>query len=92
MKLLLTLAGAITALLSSKSVLAEYGLNMTQGITDISKDIYDLHMMVFWVCVAIGVVVFGAIICVVLLFINCLAKNQYINGQSYLEFQDVPQN
>ena len=46
MKLLLTLAGAITALLSSKSVLAEYGLNMTQGITDISKDIYGLHMMV----------------------------------------------
>jgi len=38
------------------------------------------------------VVVFGAIICVVLLFINCEAKNQYINGQSYLEFQDVPQN
>ena len=60
MKLLLTLAGAITALLSSKSVLAEYGLNMTQGITDISKDIYGLHMMVFWVCVVIGVVVFGA--------------------------------
>jgi cytochrome c oxidase subunit 2 len=60
MKLLLTLAGAITALLSSKSALAEYGLNMTQGITDISKDIYGLHMMVFWVCVAIGVVVFGA--------------------------------
>ena len=60
MKLLLTLTSAITALLSSKSVLAEYGLNMTQGITDISKDIYGLHMMVFWVCVAIGVVVFGA--------------------------------
>ena len=60
MKLLLTLISAITVLLSSKSVLAEYGLNMTQGITDISKDIYGLHMMVFWVCVAIGVVVFGA--------------------------------
>ena len=37
-----------------------YTLNMTKGITDISQDIYWLHMMAFWVCVAIGVVVFGA--------------------------------
>ena len=37
-------------------------LNMTQGVTDISRKIYDLHMIIFWVCVAIGVVVFGAMI------------------------------
>ncbi|HXW73758.1 MAG TPA: cytochrome c oxidase subunit II [Steroidobacteraceae bacterium] len=37
-------------------------LNMTQGVTDISRKIYDLHMTIFWVCVAIGVVVFGAMI------------------------------
>ena len=60
MKLLFKLTGAFTALLSSKSVLAEYTLNMTKGVTDISNDIWNLHMMVFWVCVAIGVVVFGA--------------------------------
>ncbi len=45
----------------SKSALAEYGLNMTQGVTSTSQDIYDLHMLIFWVCVVIGVVVFGAI-------------------------------
>lgn len=39
--------------------LAEYGLNMTPGITDVSQSIYDLHMTIFWICVAIGVVVFG---------------------------------
>ena len=60
MKRLLTLTSALVALVSSKAALAEYGLNMTQGITEVSKDIYDLHMMVFWVCVVIGIVVFGA--------------------------------
>ena len=36
-------------------------LNMTPGVTQISRDIYDLHMLIFWICVAIGVVVFGMI-------------------------------
>jgi cytochrome c oxidase subunit II len=35
-------------------------LNMTQGVTDMSRHIYDLHMLIFWVCVVIGVVVFAA--------------------------------
>jgi cytochrome c oxidase subunit 2 len=51
MKLLLTFTGAIAALIGSKSAFAEYTLNMTKGITDISQDIYWLHMMAFWVCV-----------------------------------------
>ena len=37
-------------------------LNMTPGVTDISRKIYDLHMEVFWICVAIAVVVFGVMI------------------------------
>lgn len=37
-------------------------LNMPRGVTDISRKIYALHMEIFWVCVAIGVVVFGAMI------------------------------
>jgi cytochrome c oxidase subunit 2 len=35
-------------------------LNMTPGVTEISREIYDLHMLIFWICVVIGVVVFGA--------------------------------
>ncbi len=35
-------------------------LNLPVGVTDISRDIYDLHMLILWVCVAIGVIVFGA--------------------------------
>jgi len=38
---------------------AEYGLNMTRGVTDVSHSVYELHMTIFWICVVIGVVVFG---------------------------------
>ncbi|HUH38347.1 MAG TPA: cytochrome c oxidase subunit II [Spongiibacteraceae bacterium] len=37
-------------------------VNMTEGVTEVGKQIFDLHMYVFWVCVAIGVVVFGAMV------------------------------
>ena len=33
--------------------------NMRPGVTEISKDVYQLHMNILWICVAIGVVVFG---------------------------------
>ncbi|OUS14170.1 cytochrome c oxidase subunit II [Gammaproteobacteria bacterium 53_120_T64] len=34
-------------------------LNMTEGVTGVSHDIYDLHMTVVWICVWISVVVYG---------------------------------
>lgn len=46
----------------SQNAFAEYGLNMPQGVTELSKEVYDLHMLVFYVCCVIGVVVFGAMI------------------------------
>ncbi|WP_424947337.1 cytochrome c oxidase subunit II [Candidatus Spongiihabitans sp.] len=39
---------------------ADWQLNLTQGITEISRRVYDMHMMVLWICVAIGILVFGA--------------------------------
>lgn len=39
---------------------AAYQLNMTESVTPLGKDLYGLHMLVFWICVVIGVVVFGA--------------------------------
>src|SRR5688572_970963 len=33
--------------------------NLTPGVTPISRDIYDLHMTIFWICVGIGAVVFS---------------------------------
>ncbi|RSD30884.1 cytochrome c oxidase subunit II [Vibrio pectenicida] len=43
------------------SVSAEQpSLNMTKGVTGISSQVYDLHMLIFYICCAIAVVVFGA--------------------------------
>jgi len=36
------------------------GLNMTKGVTELSEIIYNLHMLILWVCVGIAVIVFGA--------------------------------
>ena len=41
---------------------ADWAVNMSKGVTDLSLETYNLHMMVFWWCVAIGVVVFGVMI------------------------------
>jgi cytochrome c oxidase subunit 2 len=37
-------------------------LNMSTGVSTISHEIYSLHMLIFWVCVVIGVAVFGAML------------------------------
>ncbi len=38
------------------------GYNLPTGVTDLARDIYGLHMEVFWICVGIAVVVFGVMI------------------------------
>jgi len=35
-------------------------LNMARGVTSTSENAYEAHMIVLWVCVAIGILVFGA--------------------------------
>ena len=45
--------------LSQGTAQAEYTLNLMKGVTKVSNDIYDLHMLILWICVAIGIVVFG---------------------------------
>ncbi|HST28735.1 MAG TPA: cytochrome c oxidase subunit II [Rudaea sp.] len=53
----------LTAVAGAAHALAEpWQLNMTPGVTQISRDVYDIHMLGLWVCVGIGVVVFGAMI------------------------------
>jgi cytochrome c oxidase subunit 2 len=37
-------------------------LNLRQGATDISHKVYNLHMMVFWICVVVCVSVFAVLI------------------------------
>lgn len=45
--------------LVSPVALADMQLNLTQGVTPVSHAQYNLHMMIFWICVAIGIVVFS---------------------------------
>ena len=39
---------------------AAWTVNMAPGATEVSRSVFDLHMTIFWICVVIGVVVFGA--------------------------------
>ncbi|MGH8411527.1 MAG: cytochrome c oxidase subunit II transmembrane domain-containing protein, partial [Pseudomonas sp.] len=39
---------------------AAWTTNMAPGATEVSHAVFDLHMTIFWICVAIGIVVFGA--------------------------------
>ena len=56
---------AVFAVVGSVLAQADSGwglLNMTPGVTDMSRNIYQLHMKIFWICVIIAVVVFGVMI------------------------------
>jgi cytochrome c oxidase subunit II len=44
------------------SAWADYALNMTKGVTKISEEVYDLHMLVLIICTVVGIGVFGVII------------------------------
>ena len=55
---------AFSALLISSlypsRVLSDWdALNMTEGVTQVSRDVFELHMLIFYICVAIGAVVFS---------------------------------
>ena len=46
----------------------DLGLNMTAGVTATSREIYELHMLILWVCVVIAVGVYGAMIYAIVKF------------------------
>jgi cytochrome c oxidase subunit 2 len=50
----------IALAMSAKGAFADWEVNMPRGVTEISNTVYDLHMLIFWICVVIGIVVFGA--------------------------------
>lgn len=54
------IACVILMAMSLESAQAAYDLNLKQGVTQISHDVYDLHMLILWICVFIGIAVFGA--------------------------------
>jgi cytochrome c oxidase subunit II len=52
--------GLLAAAVSGPAWASNYAFNMPVGVTEISSRVYDLHMLIFWICVIIGAVVFGA--------------------------------
>jgi len=51
---------AMIALWSVSAIaMAEYRLNFQDPVTEVARDIYSLHMLIFWICVAIFVAVFS---------------------------------
>lgn len=56
-------AQIVLGLLASTAASANpvpWQLNMAKGATQTSREVYDIHMIILWICVAIGIVVFGA--------------------------------
>ncbi len=59
-----TVAGLLVAGMATAA--ERSSINMPVGVTPVSAKVHDLHMLIFWVCVAIAIVVFGAMIyCIV---------------------------
>ena len=56
------IAGLLLALAApaAHAEIERWQLNLTQGVTETAKAAYDMHMIMLWICVVIGVIVFGA--------------------------------
>jgi cytochrome c oxidase subunit 2 len=55
-------AGVLAAL-AALPARAEWSLlNIPQGVSELSRDIYDMHMIMLWICAVIAVLTFGAMI------------------------------
>lgn len=59
-----TVAGALVCALAGlpAAAFAAWELNMPVGVTELSRRIHALHMLIFWICVLIAAAVFGAMI------------------------------
>jgi cytochrome c oxidase subunit 2 len=51
---------SVAGLLAMRPALADYAISLTPGVTATSREIHWLHGVAYWVCVAIGVIVYGA--------------------------------
>ena len=49
----------LISVLSSNIFAAWDDINMREGVTAISQEVFGLHMLIFWICVVIGLIVFS---------------------------------
>lgn len=83
-------AGKLTALLaglfiakSTFSAANHWQMNMHKGVTPLSHDMYDLHMVALVICVLIGILVFGVMI-------YSLIHHRKSKGYEAASFHDNP--
>lgn len=74
-------AGLGLLAVTSQTALAAWQLDMTPGVTDISQEVFALHRTMLWWCVAIGVVVFGAMF-------YSMIKHRKSKGQQAAHFHE----
>ena len=53
---------AVLGALAVSPAHAAWTLNMNEGVTDLTSKVFGLHMLIFWICVVIGIGVFGAML------------------------------
>jgi len=58
----LAAGAALTGLASGPALAGWSDVNLRHGVTELSREIYGLHMLILWVCVAIAVAVFGVML------------------------------
>jgi len=59
---------------------------MTKGVTELSEKIYDLHMLIFEVCLVIAAIVFGAMIYALVRFRKskgAVADTSHVHSTAY---------
>ena len=61
-KLLAASAGAIAAAVALPAQADWSLLNMPEGVSELSREVYGMHMLMLWICVVIAIGTFGAMI------------------------------
>ncbi|AWF79377.1 cytochrome c oxidase subunit II [Microbulbifer sp. A4B17] len=56
---LLATSLSVQTVLADEQDVERWGVNMPQGVTEVAQTTYELHMLIFWICVAIGALVFS---------------------------------
>ena len=59
------IAAVTWGLLAAPASISE--VNMPRGVTPFSEQVYDLHMLILWICIIIGVLVFTAMFTAIVL-------------------------
>ena len=58
-----SVVAGVLASVASLPARADWSLvNMPEGVSELSREIHDMHMIMFWICTVIAVLTFGAMI------------------------------